>query len=440
MALVMAGALSLAACTGTGGGTPGSAITDTANQPDTTISVWVFNKLPSEVQAIQDSIDRLQAKYTWLHVDLVTDKDDSAFAQAVTAGIPPDVFVSPSPDNVAKFCYDETVIDMNPMLQSAGVNVATTWPAATLAYTTYEGKQCALPLLVDAHTLLYNKDMFAKAGITEMPKTLSDLWADIQKLTIKDASGKITQWGITPPRSDYDSQYGWFIGGAVGAPFYDANGKTTLSSDPTWAELLNWQKKVLDYFGSKQVQDFVATYGDHTDDAQNPFTSGKSAIEFDGEWHIGEIQQFSPSLNFGAMPMPVPDSRADIYGAGNVAGNVVLIPSGSKNPQAAFFAVQQLTTDTEFITTFASAMANVPTTFDSLAAWTEASDPVWQVMIDQTKNPNSYYKTLTPVGEEDVDSWFSFVNKWETGQVSDLAGGLSALASQIDDLNTQAVS
>jgi len=442
IALALVGALGLSGCAGGANPqSPGSqVITDTANQPDTTISVWVFNKLPTEVQAIQDSIDRLQAKYTWLHVNLVTDKDDTAFAQAVTAGNPPDVFVTSTPDNVAKFCYDQTVIDMNPLIQAAGLDVNATFPAASLTYTQYDGKQCGLPLLVDAHALLYNKKLFAAAGITELPKTLSELFADVQKLTVRDASGKITQWGLTPPRSDYDSQYGFFMGGSVGAPFYDENGKSTFSSNPAWAELLNWNKQLFDYYGNDQVQDFVATNSSHTDDAMNPLVTGLSAMEYDGEWHIGEVATYAPDLDLGVMPMPVPDSRAEIYGAGNVAGNVVFIPSASKNQQAAFFAVQQLTTDTEFLTTFATAMSNIPTTFDSLAAWDWASDPNWQVMIDQTKNPNSFYKTLTPAGEEDIDAWFQFVQSWQTGKVPDLAAGLATLASQIDDLNTQAVS
>jgi len=119
---------------------------------------------------------------------------------------------------------------------------------------------------------------------------------------------------------------------------------------------------------------------------------------------------------------------------------VMFIPSGSKNQQAAFFALQQLATDTDFIDTFASAMANVPTTFDSLANWTEASDPKWQTFIGITKDPNSAFKPLTPAGSEDINTWNNFLSDWQTGKVPDLAAGLSQLAQSIDQLNAQAVS
>ncbi len=442
VALVLASALSLGGCT-SGGGAPQSqatqAITNAADHPDTTISVWVFNKLPTEVKAIQGSVDRLQSKFPWLHVNLVTAKDDTAFAQAVTANNPPDVFVTPAPDNVAKFCYDGTIIDMNPLIKSAGLDVVKTFPSAVMPYTQFEGKQCALPLLVDSAGLYYNKAMFAEAGITQLPKTLSELTAAVKKLTKRDSNGKITQWGMTPPRVDYGSHYNIFVGGATGAPFYDESGKATFGSNPAWAELLNWQKSMLEYFGADQVQKFVSTYSAHTDDAQNPFSSGKSAIEFDGEWHIGELAANAPNLDYGVIPMAVPDSRAEIYGAGNVQGTVVLIPSGSKQQEAAFLAAQQLTTDTEFLTTFASAMSNIPTTFDSLAAWSEASNPKWQTFITIAKNPNSYYKTLTPAGAEDLNTWDKFVEQWGQGKVSDLPASLSQVAKQIDDLNAQAM-
>ena len=38
------------------------------------------------------------------------------------------------------------------------------FPAATLYYTQYKGKRCALPLLADAYGFYYNKTLFKAAG------------------------------------------------------------------------------------------------------------------------------------------------------------------------------------------------------------------------------------------------------------------------------------
>jgi len=417
------------------------AISTDQSQPPTTINVWSFVNLPNEVQSMQDSINRLEAKYPWLNVNLVTNKQDTDFTQAVTANNAPDVYISWDPGSVAQFCNNGSVIDMTALAQSAGLDVTSTFPSSSLQYTQWDGKQCALPLLVDAYALYYNKDMFQAAGITDPPKTLSDLTADIQKLTIKNPDGTIKQWGLTPPRQDYDVGFEWYVGGATGAQFYDDNGDSTFSTDPTWATLLNWEKSTLDYYGADNVNNFVSTYANHTDDEQNPFTSGVSAMEMNGEWHIGEIDQYAPDLNYGIVPVPVPDTKASIYGAGAVMGNVIYIASQSQNQSAAFFVAQQLATDTTFLDDFATQMSNVPTTFDALKNWSAPqTQPLWTVEENIVSNPNSYYKTLTPAGEEDSQAWQDFIGNWESGQVADLTTGLQQLDQQIKTINQQATS
>lgn len=50
-----------------------------------------------------------------------------------------------------------------------------------------------------ALALVYNKAMFAAAGITEAPKTWADVQAYAEKLTQKDASGNVTVYGFALP-------------------------------------------------------------------------------------------------------------------------------------------------------------------------------------------------------------------------------------------------
>lgn len=439
--VVMLGAtaLLLAGCSGAAStAAPAtSALNSAASQQPTSITVWTFNKLPAEVKAIQDSINRLQAKNPWLTVNLVTSKKDDDFTKAVTAGEAPDVMISPSPGNMAKFCYNGTVIDMNPLATSAGLDIKGTFPASVLGYTQYEGKQCALPLLVDSYALFYNKKLFADAGITTPPKTLSELTAVAKKLTVKNPDGTIKTFGLLPPSVAYAQNGNYFIGGHTGAPFYGSDAKATFGNDATWSELLAWQKDLLDFYGAKNVSDFVAKYQAHEDDAQNPFATGAAAMELAGEWHIGEMAENAPTVDYGTAPLPVPDSKSSLYGAGSVLGTVVYISSKSTKQPAAFLAAQQLTTDTEFLTSFATQISNIPTTFDSLKAWQSASEPHWKTFVDITANANSFYKALTPAGAEDRDAWIAFIQSWEDGKVTDLKAGLSDVASKIDTLNAE---
>jgi multiple sugar transport system substrate-binding protein len=435
--LVVPAALLIAGCTSTGpsNSTATTAITAGASHAPTTINVWTFNHLPNEVAAFKSTLAQLHTKYPWLTINFVPNKDDSAFAKAIAAGRPPDVFVSTAPDNVGKFCHNGTVADLNPFLKSAGVDVPGTFPAATLIYTQFEGKQCALPLLADAYALFYNKKMFAAAGITSPPKTLDELTADAKKLTVRNPDGSIKTFGFVS-RSDYNSNANIYTGVQTGSKFYGPDGKATMASDPKWTQLLTWDKQLTDFYGADRVQRFVGQYQPHSDDEGNPLLTGAAAMEYDGEWHVGEIDDAKPSFDYGVAPMPTLD--ASTYGVGNTQGTVVYIPAGSKHQQEAFFAVQQLTTDPQFLTTLADTVFNIPSTFESLASWDKAGDEHWKPLVDVFKNPGSYYKQLTAAGREDVDMWGTFLDDYEHGKVPSLQAGLAQVAGKIDNVNEQA--
>lgn len=431
--------LALAACTSTNAGTsaPPTAVASGATQAPTTITVWSFNRLENEVSAFEKSFERLHAAYPWLTVKFVPNKDDDAFAKAVAAGTPPDVFIGDAPYNVAKFCHNKTVVDLNPYLKSSGVDVAKTFPPSTLVYTQYEGKQCGLPILTDAFALVYNKKMFADAGITAPPKTMSELTEVAKKLTVKNSDGSIKRFGFVS-RSDYNANSWMYMGVNAGAKFYGDDGKVTVASDPKWTKLLQWDKDLNDWYGNKQVQDFVGKYQPHTDDADNAFIKGATAMQIEGEWHIGELADLAPSLDYGVAPIPMMDDVAANYGAGATAGTVAYVPTGSKHQSEAAFAVTKLATDTTFLNTLADTVFNIPSTFEALAAWDKASDPHWKPYIDIFQNPNSYFKAVTPAGAEDRVTWRAFLLDYESGKAT-LPGGLTTIASKIDDLNTQAV-
>jgi multiple sugar transport system substrate-binding protein len=444
-ATTVAAALLVAGCTTGGGGgggsnptpTTASAISTNASHAPTTITVWTFNTLANEVKAFRDDLNRLHVKYPWLTVKFVPGKDDAAYAKAVAAGSPPDVFISTAPDYVGQFCHNGTVLDMTAYLKAANVDVAKTFPQASLVYTQYQGKQCALPLLTDAYGLYYNKAMFARAGISSPPKTFSELISDIKKLTVKNPDGSIKTFGLVM-RSDYNTNNNIYTGVLTNSKFYDADGKATFGSDPNWARILELDKTVQDFYGAGNVQKFVGRYQPHTDDAANPFVTGAAAMEYDGEWHVGEIKDEAPKLDYAVAPFPVPDDQASRYGVGNTQGTVLYISSHTKHPQEAFFAAQQLTTDTAFLNTLADAVSNIPSTFASLAAWDQANDPHWQQFIAIFKNPGSYYKELTAAGGEDATTWDQFKQNYEAGKISNLPDALKTFAGQIDSINKQA--
>jgi multiple sugar transport system substrate-binding protein len=279
--------------------------------------------------------------------------------------------------------------------------------------------------------------MFAAAGITTPPKTLSELTADAKKLTVKNSDGSIKTFGFIP-RSDYNNNTSMYQGSQSGTVFYDKSGKATFASDPKWAKLIKWDKDLIDWYGAGSVQKFVGKYNSHTDDARNALLDGAVAMEVDGEWHVGEIASENKSFDYGVVPVPVLDDVANTYGVGNTVGTVAYIPAGSKHKQEAFFALQQLSTDTEFLTSLADTVFNIPSTFDSLKAWDGTTDPHWAELVKIFQNPGSYYKELTPAGAEDATDLGNFIQQYEQGKVSNLTSGLASTAKKVDKLNAQA--
>ena len=139
-------------------------------------------------------------------------------------------------------------------------------------------------------------------------------------------------------------------------------------------------------------------------------------MEVDGEWHIGEIADENKNFDYGVVPVPVLDDVASTYGAGNAVGTVAYIPAGSKHKDEAFFALQQLTTNTPFLTHLADTVFNIPSTFDSLAAWDNATEEHWATLVKIFQNPGSYYKQLTPAGAEDASDLGTLIQQYEGGQ------------------------
>ena len=67
------------------------------------------------------------------------------------------------------------------------------------------GKTWGIPFQRSTIVLYYNKDMFKEAGLDPIapPATWKEMREYAQKLTKRDASGNVTQWGVQIPSSGF---------------------------------------------------------------------------------------------------------------------------------------------------------------------------------------------------------------------------------------------
>ncbi len=397
-----------------------------------TIEFWHFFT-DREATAIQKVVDEFSVKFPQVKVIVKSGQDDSKMTQAIAAGQGPDVGLSYSTDIVGKFCSTGAWQDLTPYLSRDKVDLSDI-PDQVQQYTAFQGKRCSLPFLSDAYGFYYNKKMFADAGITAPPKTLSELTADAKKLTRKGSDGNIKVAGFDPLSGFYENSPAHYAS-LAGAKWLTADGKSAVGSDPAWAELLKWQKELVDYYGYEKLNKFQSTFGDEAS-PDNAFEKGQVAMNIDGEWRIANIAADAPKdLDWGVAPIPVLDSKADMYGAGYVTGNVIGVSRNSKNPEAAWQFIKFLTTNTDSVVKLANGIKNVPTLTSALKSPNLTTDEKFKVFLDIFAHPKSSTTPPCVCGTAYQDATSDFLTEWQSGKVKDLPGGLKKL----DDTINQAI-
>lgn len=429
----------LALATGCGSSSSSSSSTNTGSQSHTPVTLTVWHLYTgAEGTAFKDGLKGFEKQYPWIHLKLVTqpntdnDTFDPNLIQAIHGGNAPDVAISFVPSYDAQWCSSGLWLDLKSFMQQSGVSTSEFAPA-TLEYTSFGGKQCALPSLTDATGLYYNTDMFRKAGITSPPKTLTELENDAKKLTVRNPDGSIKIAGFVP-LDQFNELDIADIANSFGAKWFDSSGKSVLGSDPAWAAAFNWQKQFVDWYGYSNIEKFYATYANSEFTPNNVFETGKAAMVFDGEWRTAFIRREHPELKYATAPFPVADNLPQLYGQGLVGGTVVGIPKTTQHPQEAWDLVKYLSTNTNYLVKLANALGNVPTTTASQSSPQLNLGSQFQTFIDVWQNKNShFFPPLTASGAGWAQLIDNFDTKWQAGNVSDLQSGLQSLATNIDN-------
>jgi len=404
-------------------------------EPSGTVQLWHFFT-DREAKAIDSVIADFKAKYPKVTVVVKSGQDDTKMLQAIGAGKGPDVGLSYSTDAAGQLCNSGAWVDLKQYIDRDRVDLAQ-FPETVRNYTEFEGKRCAMPFLADTYGLYYDKKVFAEAGVSAPPKTLSELADLAKKLTKRSADGTIERAGYLPLAGFYENVPSHLYP-MVGAKWLNDDGKSAIGSDPAWQELLKWQKDLVDWFGYDKLEKFRASLGDEWS-ADNAFHKGQVAMMIDGEFRIAFLRDQAKDVQFGTAPLPVSDTQPDRYGAGYVTGNILGVSKTAKNPEAAWALVRYLSTDTGAIVKLANLIKNVPTTTDALANPGElANDPEFKVFIDMFKNPNSVHMPSTAIGPALEETMSSFMQKWQSGSVRDLTAGLQRVDQDINGQLKQA--
>ncbi|MDW4907140.1 extracellular solute-binding protein [Streptomyces sp. ADMS] len=163
----------------------------------------------------------------------------------------------------------------------------------------YEGKTYGVPIVTDTLALVYNKELFAKAGLTEAPRT----WADLKTAaaTIKTRTGVDGYWGSTQAYYAQSFLYG------EGTDTVDAAAKKiTVNSAAAKKGYGTW----LGLFDGKGLHK-ADTTADAYAHIQDAFVTGKVAAIVQGPWEITNFYKgaaFKDKANLGIATVPAGSS------------------------------------------------------------------------------------------------------------------------------------
>ena len=422
-AMVCAGALLVVGC---GGGSDSSS---SAGGGETTITFWT-GFTSRELGVMKDVVAGFEKTHPDIHVKVVGGISDDKIVAAIRGGNAPDVAHSfDAGAYTGAYCSNGAWIDLADYMNQDGLS-DDVFPEVPRQYSQFEGTRCALPMLADVYGLYYNKDLLAKAGIDSPPQTVSQLMDDAKKLTERNPDGSLKVVGLDPFDGFYENVAAHWAP-QWGVDWVDESGKSNLAAQPGWADMLRWQKELIDWYGYDNLVRWQASAGDEFS-AQNAFERGKLAMNLDGEWRVAFVQSEHPELNFATAPLPVDDAQPDLYGSGYTSGSIIGIPKTSGHKDEAWQLLKYLATDTGALVKMTNGIRNVPTTTDALESPDVKPDEAFNIFLDIFGNPNTRTTPITLVGSANQDLVDAFVTKYQAGKVDDLEGGLADLDQQID--------
>ncbi len=210
----------------------------------------------------------------------------------------------------------------------------------------YQGKLYAIPERAAFFRLIYNTDLFAKAGIGAPPATLEELKADAKKIT---DMGKGEYYGFVAALKTA-STWGRFtdnvcsISGVTGESAFDwTTGKFDFSK----------QKKALQFLIDLDKEKIMAPGAllQDIEVARAQFGQGKYAMMIDGNWQVAQFgnNEIKCDVKWDSAPIPVfeGDKRGKSFMFFDMSK---LIASGSKyKDQAWNFVKFLLDNQSEFV-------------------------------------------------------------------------------------------
>ncbi|HYH04542.1 MAG TPA: extracellular solute-binding protein [Bacillota bacterium] len=253
------------------------------------VTIKVLQYAPEMTEAMHDMAREYHKQFPDVNLEFTILQTDyfPVLKARLNSGDLPDVFMTGAyNDNVTyqDYCYDLT---KTPLIK----NVET----SALTGVKLNGKVLGFPLIMQSYSFIYNKKLFKDAGVTKLPRTLSEYKAVCEKLKSK---------GITPFGTGYREW--WVLEQTMTNLFGQVRGNYTtlfknLNSGKQKFSQLKEAQSIFDWI------DLTIKYGENkpleTDfNAQCALiANGKVAMIHQGSWAEGTIRGINPNADIGFL-------------------------------------------------------------------------------------------------------------------------------------------
>ncbi len=283
--------LSVAACGGSSGAAGGG--------DDKTVTLWHMEQPPNRVAAFQKLIDSYNATNPEYKVQAQVQDWNQIYTKisgAVQSKTQPDILFT-IPDFTT---YVRPLGSVRPVTALVDeLDKAHTFGEAAKAPYRDENEYWAVPLYGMVQMLWYRKDLFQAAGLTEAPKTWSELQAAAQKLTSGDKKGIALPAGKNLATDQV--LYSFLLTGGAGN-FFNPDGSPNFDTPATVQAITQYQQLL------KLSPSDAGNYS--WGEPQAAFNSGAAAMAIEKGQYLApfEAESGRPASDLGCAPIPVADS------------------------------------------------------------------------------------------------------------------------------------
>ncbi|MDR3710661.1 MAG: extracellular solute-binding protein [Capsulimonadaceae bacterium] len=280
--------------------------------------VWTSDDNPARREQFA-LFNKMYPKY-----DCVLDPSNSGMEKVIVqslAGNGPDVLDCYGPEQMDAYVAAGVAWDVTDELKKRGVDVPHNVWSVNVGNCIKNGRVYGAPTNSGANALWVNRDLFKNAGLPlpKGPWTWDQFIPLAEKLTLHDASGRITQYGLLVDWYQWP-QFVFQYGGHV----YSPDGTRCVLNTPQAAAGLQFLHDLVYKYHvmpSPAEQDAMATSGGWGSGTITLFGNGHSAMALGGRWWLCTLRK-EPSLHLWAVECPYPKGGLRVF-EGSGKGTII---------------------------------------------------------------------------------------------------------------------